>query len=324
MKSYFIGFVLSLSSMSCFAQQIPSYRMTPYNSNVFTKNDAFSDEFNDTAVDKKKWRTPYDDSFATWTFVSENVRQQNGILQLMMSYDRHTRKRGKKQIDLYFNSGMLRSIDKVGYGYYEARVKGSPVWPGTCSAFWMYTIPNESKKMAKQAPNTIIYNEIDAIALQQEPKSKDILSCNMHVWVFDDNLKTKRLMASQYPQLGKNEITIKDWNGEKSFHTYAVENRPDSVVFYIDNKRVAAKPNYFWHKDMHLILSLGLRTPFEKYANGARMTVPTTQEQAASSGFPCTMEVDYIRSWTRDYSKFPSSQIDYSDDVIQKITRNNQ
>ncbi len=75
-------------------------------------------------------------------------------------------------------------------------------------------------------------------------------------------------MASQYPQLGKNEITIKDWNGEKSFHTYAVENRPDSVVFYIDNKRVAAKPNYFWHKDMHLILSLGLRTPFEKYANG--------------------------------------------------------
>lgn len=96
MKSYFIGFVLSLSSMSCFAQQIPSYRMTPYNSNVFTKNDAFSDEFNDTAVDKKKWRTPYDDSFATWTFVSENVRQQNGILQLMMSYMIGTQGKGAR------------------------------------------------------------------------------------------------------------------------------------------------------------------------------------------------------------------------------------
>lgn len=300
--------------------KVSPFMCTPYNSDKFEKQVLYSCEF-DNGFDTDFWENPKDEKFATWTFLPENVETVDGKLELKIKYDKHTR--GSKQ--LYFTSGMLRSKNKVGYGYYEARIKGADIWPGTCSAFWLYTFPNEIDN-SKGKKNDVVYNEIDVIELQQVPKSKFILSQNMHIWVLDQNLKNEQIKAGQYPKMGKNETTV-NWNPEDDYHIYAVENRPDSVVFYVDNVRVASKPNYFWHMDMYLTLSLGLRTPFEKYdADGQRLAVNPDDldksqldtegefvDSASPHMFSSVMYVDYIRSWKRDYSNFESLKRAFTD-----------
>lgn len=118
------------------------------------------------------------------------------------------------------------------------------------------------------------------------------------------------------------------WNPEDDYHIYAVENRPDSVVFYVDNVRVASKPNLFWHMDMYLTLSLGLRKPFEVYDEwGVRTPVdPDGLDRAgldtvgefvdpdSPEKFTSVMYVDYVRSWKRDYSMFESGKRGFTDE----------
>ena len=306
--------------------KVSPFMCTPYNSDKFEKQILYSCEF-DRGFDTEYWENPKDDKFATWTFFPENVETRDGKLELKIKYYKH--KRGTK--DLYFTSGMLRSKSKVGYGYYEARIKGADVWPGTCSAFWLYTFPSEIDN-SNGKKNDVVYNEIDVIELQQVPKSKFILSQNMHIWILDEDLKNEQIKAGQYPKLGKNETTV-SWNPEDDYHVYAVENRPDSVVFYVDNVRVASKPNYFWHMDMYLTLSLGLRTPFEKYeADGQRLAVnPDGLDKSVLDNegefinpespqrFTSVMYVDYIRSWKRDYENFESSKRAFTDEDKQRF-----
>lgn len=300
--------------------QANPYFSTPYNSEVFLKG-KLSCEF-DSGFDTGLWENPMDDKFATWTFLPENVETGDGKLKLKIMYDEHIRKDKK----LYFTSGMLRSRTKVGYGYYEARIKGADVWPGTCSAFWLYTFPNEIDA-SNGSKNDVIYNEIDVIELQQVANNKRMLSQNMHIWILDENLEKVQIKAGKYPKLGKNE-TLVGWNPEDDYHIYAVENRPDSVVFYVDNVRVASKPNLFWHMDMYLTLSLGLRKPFEVYDEwGVRTSVdPDGLDRAgldtvgefvdpdSPEKFTSVMYVDYVRSWKRDYSMFESGKRGFTDE----------
>ena len=65
------------------------------------------------------------------------------------------------------NVGMLNSKGKVTYGYFEARIKGAHVFRGTYPAFWLYSLPGDGKKIKPQKENTVVYNEIDIIELQQ-------------------------------------------------------------------------------------------------------------------------------------------------------------
>ncbi len=113
------------------------------------------------------------------------------------------------------------------------------------------------------------------------------------------------LKAGIIPKICKTEFEV-DWNPEDDYHIYACENRPDSILFYIDNIRVGAKPNYYWHIPMTVKVSMGIRTPYERYEAWDRFAVPTTEEEAKEAGFPTTMYVDYMRTYTRDYSEFTS------------------
>ena len=38
-----------------------------------------------------------------------------------------------------YTSGMLKSYATGTCGYYEARIKGAPLFPGVCPAFWLYS-----------------------------------------------------------------------------------------------------------------------------------------------------------------------------------------
>ncbi len=309
--------VLSLYAQSTNNENPSTYMSTPYNSNLYEKIDEFSDEFNQKRIDYTKWNTP-EDAFAAWTFKSENVKLDGeGNLLLTVKHDEHT----KRNKDFYFSSGMLRSKKTTKYGYYEARVKGADVWPGTCSAFWLYSKVRASE-IKDQSVDAISYNEIDVMELQQIARNKRMMACNLHIMVLKENKKGELvndfIKAGQYPKMGQNQFPV-EWDPEDDYHIYACENRPDSIVFYIDNKRVASKPNYFWHLDegMYVTLSLGMRTPYETY-QGGRQPIPTTKETAQTAGFPTNMIIDYVRVYKRDYSNFPSNIREFNREEFKK------
>lgn len=288
-------------------KNVTQYSATPNNSvGIFEPIREYTTDFTNTSY-KKNWQEVNNQSFATWTFIKENVKVEDNNLQLWMNY--HPHKVGKKGRELYFTSGMIRSKSSMCYGYYEARIKGASVFKGTCPAFWLYSLEKKDTIQPRQ-PNTIVYNEIDIIELGQVLNNIHTMSCNLHLMVLRDNnkdeLKPYFVKAGKYPKMLKNETNV-DWDYRDDFHIYACENRPDSIIWYIDNEKVAARPNYYWHMNMFLTLSLGLRSPFEVYKSGERLPVPTTYQQSKNAGFPTQMYVDYVKVWRRkDYSQFKS------------------
>ena len=97
------------------------------------------------------------------------------------------------------------------------------------------------------------------------------------------------------PDLCQNHYDA-DWDPREDYHVYGVQNSRDWIVWYIDGKEVARKPNLYWHIPMHVTLSLGLRYPFVAYKNAERVPVP---EKTTGEGFPTHMSVDYVRVWQR-------------------------
>ncbi|MFR9611825.1 MAG: family 16 glycosylhydrolase [Rikenellaceae bacterium] len=315
MKNKALLVILALSLSVIFIQcntnqtsnEASIYMQTPYNSQIYSAVDEFSDEFNDEKIDTQKWNIP-EDTFAAWSFRKENVNLDGeGNLRLTARHDPHSAN-GR---DFYFTSGMLRSKNTKKYGYYETHVKGADLWPGVCSAFWLYTkVP--INEVQNPAVDVVSYNEIDVMELQQIAEDKRMMACNLHIMVLkereDGELGNDFVTAGKLPKMGQSQFPV-DWDPEADYHTYACENRPDSIVFYIDNKRVASKPNFFWHMDegMYVTLSLGMRTPYETY-EGGRHGVETSSEVADEAGFPTEMIIDYVRVYERDYSTFPNNK----------------
>ncbi len=297
----------SFASCADVAQE-PLYGVTPYNSSeIFTLDDFCSSEF-ESGLDNDNLY-PNTGRQGVWTLNPDNVAVEGGMLLLTAKYE----PKEYESKEYYFSSGMVRTKGVTTYGYFEARLKGADLWPGVCPAFWLTTEGNFSnaEAIAGKAENTITYSEIDVIEIQQVARDKHIMACNLHTAAVmrknDGTYYSQSLSAGRIPKIGKNEFPV-EWEAEDDFHIYACENRPDSTIFYIDNERVAARPNYYWHLPMCMKVSVGIRTPFEVYRDGGRFAVPTTEEQATEAGFPTTMEVDYIRSYSRDYSAFQSNE----------------
>ena len=292
-------------------EELSKWTVTPHtNPGLFVQDEAFSNEFDtDGKAYGSNWLAATQ-TFETIDFHPENVMMKDGNLNVTIRHNEHDAPYGESSIHMYFQSGMLRSKSKTTYGYYEAKIKGAHVSKGTCSAFWLYNIPWE-KVEGEPYPRKVVYNEIDVVELQQVPKDLHIMSCNYHIMVLKDDCVSKDFIRPD-DMWGTNECLVK-WDSRDDYHLYACENRPDSIIWYIDNRRVASKPNYYWHLPMYVVLSVEPRTPFEKYVNGERFPVPTTKEQADAAGFPSTMKVDYIRTWRRkDYSQFKSSKREYN------------
>lgn len=84
-----------------------------------------SDDFQEEAVDWKKWlKKP--ENFSGWTWENEgNMAVKDGVLAI-------TLREGSGGM----TSGMLKSYSKGTYGYFEARIKGTAMFPGASPAFW--------------------------------------------------------------------------------------------------------------------------------------------------------------------------------------------
>lgn len=253
---------------------------------------AFSDEFDGAEVDARKWTTKVA-SWGPWTWDEKNAVQKNGKLVLSMTYEPHARKQSQP---LLYKSGIFRSKLKRTYGYYEARIKGCSVFPGACPSFWMFSD-------GKATTDEVRYCEIDFVELQMNELNRETnerdsvhqIDMNLHLRLADKDGKVRWVRPGTDPALCKNAWTA-PWDPRDDFHVYGCDVTPETIVWYIDGKEVARKPNKYWHQPMNLALSLGLRHPHIGWVGQDMKPQP---KAATAEGFPTSMEVDYVRVWER-------------------------
>lgn len=232
---------------------------------------AFSDEFDAPTLDLEKWDSQIP-SWGLWTWSAENVRVEGGLLKLRTEYKEHDRK-GKK---IFYTSGEIRSkAPPIRYGFFEARLKTAPLYPGVSPAFWLY----------RTEPD--VWTEMD-FELCQSP------------WVNVNGANTFVFRHPRLPPLppadekkpakkGPRIAEIGNWDMKvdprKGFHVYGIEWDETTIRWYCDGKIVRTRKNEYWDQPLDLIVSLGLRNPYAI--------------KPKAEGFPTEFEVDYVRVWKR-------------------------
>jgi beta-glucanase (GH16 family) len=228
----------------------------PVKATDFGYQPAWADEFNGTSLDATKWQTnyapkvhPLGTNGELQVYVPEEVIVHDGKLVL--------RAERKAREGMQFTSGMVSSHDKFSqrYGWFEARMKlpaGKGFWP----AFWL--LPQ-----SRQWPP-----EIDIV----EHKG----SLLNHVW-----------LTVHRPQPGtwrpKSDGTI--WTGPDftaDFHTFAVDWRPERVVWYIDGIERHRWTGSADFGPMYVLLNLAVGGQWDGSPD-------------AQTPFPAEMLVDYVR-----------------------------
>jgi len=254
--------------------------------NTWEMNTEYSDEFNNPGIDQEKWNIDVND-WGTWSWEPENATSPDTVLALKMQQKQHTR--GGKEY--YFTSGIVQIRKIITYGYFEAKIKASAKGQGTCPAFWLYSVgqPTPTEEGGVQ------YSEIDAVEIFQVPNQLKRLEMNLHTRIIENGVLTWKRPGQGDTELTHN-LWVAPWDPRDDFHTYAVWNRLDSIFWYVDGIQRGAKKNYYWHLPMHLTVSMGLRTPYEKYIDGVRTAMPYP-ESNPEPGFPTTMFCDYVRVW---------------------------
>lgn len=259
-----------------------------------------SDDFNAKDVDWRKWnRSP--ENFGAWTWDNgSNVSVSDGVLAITVRRvaqtgeipQTPTKTRGKSSP---FTSGMLKSYATGTYGYYEARIKGAPVFPGVCPSFWLYSRIDDS--LIREGD--VRYSEIDVVELTQRGSNKSgnerIMDHNLHTILSNGN---KGVAGRQWQRPEKFKASqATEYNApfdpREDFHTYGCMVSPDEIVWYVDGMEVGRKKNRYWHRQMNVALSLGLRAPYAQFENNR--LVPNTKHPADE--LPTSMLVDYVRVW---------------------------
>lgn len=223
----------------------------------------FSDDFNGTTLDTKKWTPCYWWANSTgctnggagevqW-FQPDDVIVDNGTLHL------RAQKRSMNGFD--YTSGMISSHDKYAfqYGYAEMRAK-YPKGNGFWSTFWL----GSQKKIWPP--------EVDiAEHLGSTPN-------NMHMTLHYSTPSSAHESSSSW------------WTGpdfSADYHTFAVKWEPNSMIWYIDGveyKRYTDSANIPSHP-MYLMATFALGKAWSNVLPDS--TTP----------FPSYFDIDYIKVW---------------------------
>lgn len=220
----------------------------------------YSDEFDGAALDTNKWDHDVGD-WGVWSWEPENAGVSNGCLLLTMQYREHVRK-GKK---LFYTSGIVKSrAAPIRYGYFEARMKAGPRYPGVSPDFWVYR--NEKD----------MWTEIDFVEMLQQARGAPWMDTNIHVFRSPALPKGRK-------ELHEHRQWRAPWDPRADFHLYACEWNDTQVTWYIDDQRVGSRTNEYWHQALDVVLSVGVRSPLNL--------------QATATGFPVACQIDYVRVW---------------------------
>ncbi|MBN8215968.1 MAG: laminin G domain-containing protein [Spirochaetes bacterium] len=232
--------------------------------------DAFSDEFTGARMDASKWSNTID-SWGQWEWRAENTWHENGFLKVRMLYTNLGNGR-------YYTSGTYRSLGTIRYGYFECRMKGSTVNPGTCPAFWLFC--NDADR----------WTEIDWLELGQQYSNKayqspaNVLDYTLHLFKhprFHNPSQAKGQVPGHYQHslLGYEA----PFNPSEGFHVYGGLWTPTEISIFLDGVKLVTRTNDYWDQPLWLILSMGVRNPYLKQPSG--------------EGFPALWEIDYVRTW---------------------------
>lgn len=217
----------------------------------------FNDEFTGPRLDRKKW----DDKFAVGRdhsegaeyYAPDNYEIKDGLLLLKAQ----KRQMGGKN----FTSSMICSHISFAqqYGWFEIRCKvpsGKRMWP----VFWLMPTTH------KWPP------EIDVMEFAND--SRKLYLTN--VWRIGPELND--ISSSQKPFVGP------DYS--RDFHTFAIEWKPEEIVWYVDGRRKHSSRKGIPHEPMYLLAT------FQIAGNSAY----TAEDDRL---FPAAFAIDYIRVYKR-------------------------
>jgi beta-glucanase (GH16 family) len=241
----------------------------------------WSDEFNGSngsAVDSSKWISETggngwgNDELEYYTNRLQNAHQQDGNLVIRVLKEKYT---GDDGVTRDYSSARLKTLGKFTqtYGRFEARIKiprGQGIWP----AFWM--LGDDIDKA--QWPTC---GEIDIMEnIGKEPAL-------IHGTIHGPGYSGSKGISALYALASSQKFA-------DDFHLFAVEWEPAAIRFYVDDHLYASRtpadlpPGTRWVYDHPFFLLLNVAV------GGGWPGSPD-----ASSAFPQTMLVDYVRAYRR-------------------------
>lgn len=251
-----------------------------------------SDEFD--VKDATKWNFQTE-NYGVWSWRNENATVSNGKLKLTTKRETHNRtfwdgcnQQQVANYPLYYTSGVAKSRATGNYGYYEARIKGANTFPGVSPAFWMYSTIDRTLT----ENGDVQYSEIDVVELTQKGNVRES-DHDLHNIVVKNGSPTWMRPGSA-PETNHNGYHL-PFDPRNDFHTYGVNVTKDDITWYVDGVQVGYKKNLYWHRQMNLTLSQGLRAPHTEWR--CNQFYPSSNKSA--EGFPTSMEVDYVRTWVK-------------------------
>ncbi len=238
----------------------------------------WGDEFTGTSLDLNKWTPQIGDGcdigLCGWGnnelqyYKAENATVSNGTLKITAKKERVKSKQ--------YTSARLRTINKGDwtYGRFEARIKlpyGQGFWP----AFWM--LPTD--EVYGGWPQS---GEIDIMELVGHEPNR--VHGTIHY-------------GDPYPnnQFQGNSFTLNSGIFNDDFHTFAIEWAPGIIRWYVDDYLYSTKTaadlspfNWPFDQRFHFLLNLAVGGNW-----------PGSPD--ATSVFPQTMEVDYVRVYDGNF-----------------------
>jgi beta-glucanase (GH16 family) len=233
------------------------------NAGGWVKNDAMTDEFNGSSLDRSKWNYNIGD----WTgpqpcwYSDANVTVRDGMLSMTLRYDTPPENLRKQGYNTY-SGAALTSIGTASEGYFEARAK--PSKSHASSAFWFHHNVDQW------------WHEIDVFEISggNAEKARDM---NIGVHVFRSPVEAKfDNVDGPYKSADK----LAD-----DFHVYGLEWTQAELKFYYDGRLVLSGPNLYWHQPSHMSFDTDILKDW--------FGLPEPSE------LPAVFQVDYVRAWKK-------------------------
>jgi len=248
-----------------------------------------SDEFNGSSLDLTKWdnQDPQWKGRAPALFSVNAVSVGNGTLQIEAD-DELTQQERNQNPGFTHQGGLVRSLDKATYGYYETRMKGNK----TClsSTFWLFNKRNEFNGCDERTTELDVTENVGVNAYRDDPSKNWINNLTNSI---NSNTHSRGVIGN--PGCGINEGQNGDRAplGEPSsanFHVYGVWwKNANELLFYLDGNLV-----YTINPPADFDLGMYLRMVVESYDwNKPRAGWDGMNESKANR----TTYYDWTRSW---------------------------
>jgi beta-glucanase (GH16 family) len=267
----------------------------------------WSDEFNDDRLDTNKWSYEIDcwgggnEERQCYTDSPDNLRIENGLLKIIArkkrskgyafpAHMRTTQKQKNKTSRKRFTSARIRSLGKGDwlYGRFEIRAKlpgGQGVWP----AIWM--LPSDKYYGTWAASGEI--DIMEAVNLGTP--------CGSCINGIENRVLGTLHFGGEWPDNKNRGSSTEIPEDIFGFHTYALEWSDGKMKWFVDGKHYATLNSDDWETDSHLAAERP-NAPFDQrfhmilnLAIGGRWPESVNDTGVDKSGFPKTMEVDYVR-----------------------------